>query len=413
MEVPSPPPRAEARRARAQAASVSAFLANGRLAALVRAGRLQLRLWDHLGRCAGPAHAQCWRLLVYSHAVLDAWDARAFLLFMDVDEFFVLPKRGASLAGALQRCAGDRSLARPARAPPRGAPVSSCSGCPGPVMMHAAYLTIKCWMWGRRAHAAGGAQVLVERYDAFLNPRVRAMLPKGASEVEALWRAVGFRKHPLSQYSVQSPNATRASKVMVRPGRAGAAEVRGGARREPCSMSTLPGRCPSLLEAYAVTRGVPGCCRDGQRGAVEVGLGPVPRHSRSCTRARRKRGPQSSCARRCRCMRGRRTRAAPTGPRRSGGRRASPWSKSAGISFTWPTSLRPVYILRTTLQRWSPRGTGFLRQLSSHSRERAGYPAAMRLPPRWPRLFAPACTTLECMRAGQCGINDVRPALRQ
>jgi len=94
----------------------------------------------------------------------------------------------------------------------------------------------------RRAHAAGGAQVLVERYDAFLNPRVRAMLPKGVSEVEALWRTVGFRKHPLSQYSVQSPNATRAGKIMVRPERPGAAEVRGGnpARWEPCPMDTLP-----------------------------------------------------------------------------------------------------------------------------------------------------------------------------
>jgi len=58
---------------------------------------------------------QCWQLLVCAHAVLDAWDARAYLLFMDADEFFVLPTRGASLAGALQRCAGNRLLARPAR----------------------------------------------------------------------------------------------------------------------------------------------------------------------------------------------------------------------------------------------------------------------------------------------------------
>ena len=80
----------------------------------MRAGQLELVLWDHLGQCMGPKHMRCWQPLVYSHAVLEAWGGSARLLISDIDEYFVLPQANASLAGALELCTGaNKAMARP------------------------------------------------------------------------------------------------------------------------------------------------------------------------------------------------------------------------------------------------------------------------------------------------------------
>ena len=97
---------------RAQVAFLAAFLADERLRAHVRAGQLELVLWDHLGECVGPPHMRCWQPIVYSHALLEAWGNGALLLISDIDEYFVLPKRGMTLAGVLEGCTGGKSMAR-------------------------------------------------------------------------------------------------------------------------------------------------------------------------------------------------------------------------------------------------------------------------------------------------------------
>ena len=107
-----------ARASRAQAAFVPAFLRDERLQAYVRAGQLELVLWDHLGQCKGPKHMRCWQPLVYSHAVLEAWGGGARLLISDIDEYFVLPRVNTSLATSLEFCTGvDKAMARPAWEP--------------------------------------------------------------------------------------------------------------------------------------------------------------------------------------------------------------------------------------------------------------------------------------------------------
>ncbi|KAK9822188.1 hypothetical protein WJX81_008625 [Elliptochloris bilobata] len=118
-----------------QMAFLSAFVADDRLKAYVRAGQLELVLWDHLGECVGPPHMRCWQPIVYSHALLEAWGGGAYLLISDIDEYFVLPKKDTSLAGALKFCTGNKSM------------------------------------------------VKVERFDVFLSPEAEAALPPGASEV--------------------------------------------------------------------------------------------------------------------------------------------------------------------------------------------------------------------------------------
>ena len=80
----------------------------------MRAGQLELVLWDHMGECVGPPHMRCWQPLVYSHALLEAWGSGTRLLISDIDEYFVLPAANASLAGALQGCTGgSKAMARP------------------------------------------------------------------------------------------------------------------------------------------------------------------------------------------------------------------------------------------------------------------------------------------------------------
>ena len=98
---------------RAQTSFLAAFLADERLKAFVRAGQLELVLWDHLGECVGPPHMRCWQPLVYSHAVLEAWGSGAYLLISDIDEYFVLPKPDTSLEGMMEGCTGDKAMARP------------------------------------------------------------------------------------------------------------------------------------------------------------------------------------------------------------------------------------------------------------------------------------------------------------
>ena len=79
----------------------------------MRAGQLELVLWDHMGECVGPAHMRCWQPLVYSHALLEAWGGGTRLLISDIDEYFVLPTANTSLAGALQGCTGgSKAMAR-------------------------------------------------------------------------------------------------------------------------------------------------------------------------------------------------------------------------------------------------------------------------------------------------------------
>lgn len=97
----------------AQVAFLAAFMADERLRAHVRAGQLELVLWDHLGECVGPPHMRCWQPIVYSHALLEAWGAGALLLMSDIDEYFVLPKPGMTLAGVLEGCTGGKSMVCP------------------------------------------------------------------------------------------------------------------------------------------------------------------------------------------------------------------------------------------------------------------------------------------------------------
>ena len=44
---------------------LAGFLADEALRAYVRAGQLELVLWDHLGECEGPPHMRCWQPIVY------------------------------------------------------------------------------------------------------------------------------------------------------------------------------------------------------------------------------------------------------------------------------------------------------------------------------------------------------------
>ena len=97
----------------AQTSFLRAFLRDERLRAFVRAGKLQLVLWDHLGECVGPPHMRCWQPIVYSHAILEAWGAGLHLLIADIDEFFVLPINGTTLAGVFEgECLNNRSMVR-------------------------------------------------------------------------------------------------------------------------------------------------------------------------------------------------------------------------------------------------------------------------------------------------------------
>ena len=96
----------------AQVAFLAAFMADERLRAHVRAGQLELVLWDHLGECVGPPHMRCWQPVVYSHALLEAWGGGALLLISDIDEYLVLPKQGMTLAGVLEGCTGGKSMVR-------------------------------------------------------------------------------------------------------------------------------------------------------------------------------------------------------------------------------------------------------------------------------------------------------------
>ena len=45
------------------------FLADEQLRGFVRAGQLELVLWDHLGECDGPPHMRCWQPIVYRCAL--------------------------------------------------------------------------------------------------------------------------------------------------------------------------------------------------------------------------------------------------------------------------------------------------------------------------------------------------------
>ena len=96
-----------------------AFLADDRLRAYVRAGRLELVLWDHLGECEGPPHIRCWQPLLYSHALLEAWGAGHLLLISDIDEYFVSPMVNSTLAGHIQKCGYNHSMARSRSRPAR------------------------------------------------------------------------------------------------------------------------------------------------------------------------------------------------------------------------------------------------------------------------------------------------------
>ena len=95
-----------------QASFLPAFRANEQLRALIRSGKIELVLWDHLGECEGPPHMRCWQPLVYSHAILEAWGTDVYLLITDIDEFFVLPNRGDSLANAIANCTGGKPMVR-------------------------------------------------------------------------------------------------------------------------------------------------------------------------------------------------------------------------------------------------------------------------------------------------------------
>ena len=85
----------------------------------MRTGLLELVLWDHLGECEGPPHIRCWQPLVYSHAVLEAWDANRLLLVSDIDEYFVSPMVNSTLANHIRTCALNHSMARSSNLPTR------------------------------------------------------------------------------------------------------------------------------------------------------------------------------------------------------------------------------------------------------------------------------------------------------
>lgn len=98
----------------AQGSFLAAFLADERLKAFMRAGQLELVLWDHLDECVGPPHMRCWQPIVHSHAILEAWGGSAYLLIIDNDEYFALPVPDTTLAGALEGCTEDgKPMARP------------------------------------------------------------------------------------------------------------------------------------------------------------------------------------------------------------------------------------------------------------------------------------------------------------
>ena len=97
-----------------QASFLAAFLADKRLKAFLRAGQLEIVLWDFMGECSGPPHMRCWQPIVYSHALLEAWGCNTYLLISDIDEYFVLPVPDTTLAGALEGCTeGGKPMARP------------------------------------------------------------------------------------------------------------------------------------------------------------------------------------------------------------------------------------------------------------------------------------------------------------
>jgi len=98
----------------AQASFLSEFLRDERLRVFIRAGQLELVLWDHLGECVGPPHMRCWQPIVYSHAILEAWGSGLHLLISDIDEYFVLPKANTTFAGVLEgNCTNTRAMVRP------------------------------------------------------------------------------------------------------------------------------------------------------------------------------------------------------------------------------------------------------------------------------------------------------------
>ena len=125
-------------------AFLPAFLGSEQLRAFVRAGQLELVLWDHMGECKGAPHMRCWQPLVYSHALLEAWGSGTHLLISDIDEYFVLPTGNTSLAGALQGCTGGgKAMARPTRE------ICPCSVLAVPELSlpdpHSAVHAVDCW----------------------------------------------------------------------------------------------------------------------------------------------------------------------------------------------------------------------------------------------------------------------------
>ncbi len=124
----------------AQASFLGEFLRDRRLRAFVRAGQLELVLWDHLGECVGPPHMRCWQPIVYSHAILEAWGSGLHLLISDIDEYFVLPKANTTFAGVLEgNCTNGRAMVRP-RSPPSHplarSPIHWWSWRPSPAREH-------------------------------------------------------------------------------------------------------------------------------------------------------------------------------------------------------------------------------------------------------------------------------------
>ena len=120
----------------AQMSFLRAFLRDERLRVFIRAGQLELVLWDHLGECVGPPHMRCWQPVVYSHAILEAWGSGLHLLISDIDEYFVLPTNDTTFAAIFEgNCINGKPKARPAPAQPASArPASApCAATPVPL----------------------------------------------------------------------------------------------------------------------------------------------------------------------------------------------------------------------------------------------------------------------------------------